>query len=94
MFLNLLHGLKMKIDVIESLLDPKSSTWWLKPWLWYTSIGEEGDEKVDAMTLFPFEDGIQLYGKTMETLTLKKVFIGFLIGLKWLEPKKGLVHLI
>ena len=34
---------------------------------------------------------LQLYGKAMETLTLKGVFIGFPNGLKWLKSTKGLV---
>ena len=36
----------------------------------------------------------QIYGKVIETLSLKKVFIGFPIGLKLLDPTKGLCYLI
>ena len=37
---------------------------------------------VEAMTLFLSRGGRQSYGKTMKTLILKGVFIGFLNGLK------------
>ena len=50
-----------------------------QPCSWHTSGKEE--RMVEVMTLF-------LFGwwktKVMETLTLRGVFIGFLIGLKWL----------
>ena len=37
---------------------------------------------VEAMALFLSRGGRKSYGKTMETLILKGVFIGFLNGLK------------
>ena len=40
----------------------------------------------EAMTLFLFKGGRQLYEKFVETLTSKRVFIGFPNGLKCLEP--------
>ena len=36
-----------------------------------------GEERVDAMTLFQFGGGRQVYGKTMKTLIPKGVFIRF-----------------
>ena len=38
--------------------------------------------------------GRRLSWKIYGNLNLKEVFIGFPIGLKWLEPTKGLGHLI
>ena len=62
------------------------------PWSKHTFDGEE--KMVEALTIFLFEGGRQLYWKVMKTLTSKGTFIGFLIGFKWLEPIKGLGHLI
>lgn len=48
----------------KSLVNPKSSTWWLKPWSWHTS--DEKEKRVETLSLY-------LSGwwktKVMETLT-------------------------
>ena len=78
----------------RSLVNLKSSTQWLEHWSWHTSNGDERDGRgYDSFSLFLEMEDNSL-AKTMGTLTPNGVFIGFPIGLKWLEPTKGLGHLI
>ena len=83
--------MKNQINVIRSLVDPRSSTRWL--FLDLDTLPIRG-ERVEAMVFLVSRGGSQLYGKNIGTLRPKGVFIGFLKGLKWLEPIKGLSHLI
>ena len=64
------------------------------PWSWHI-FGGTGEERVEVMAFFfSLEMDDNFLEKIMKTLTPKGVFIGFPIGLKWLEPIKDLSHLI
>ena len=54
------------------------------PSSWHTSRGgrEENRKRVKTITLFLFRGGRKLYGKVIETLNPKEVFIRFPNGLK------------
>ena len=52
------------------------------------------DENVSVMNLSLSRGGRQFSKKNMETLTPKRIFIGFLTSIKWLEPTKSLAYLI
>ena len=78
----------------KSLINPKSSIRWCEPWSWHTFSGDgKEDEAYDSSFLSLEMEGDSLE-KIVWTLTLKGVFIGFSIRHNWLEPTKGLGHLI
>ena len=91
MFLNQFHAMKMKNEVIESVVNSKPSTWWPESWSWHTfDEDERGDEGYGSLflsiSLKVEDDSIE---KVMEILTLMGVFIGFLVGLSDLSPPRA-----
>ena len=82
----------MKNKVVGSLVNPESSARWLKSWSWYTSSGDGRNGKGSNSLSLKAEEGS--LEKTMENLTPNGVFIRFSTMFKWLEPTKGLGHLI
>ena len=61
----------------KSLVNPKSSSWWLEPWSWHTS-GRGGEEGGDNGSLFLWMVEDKSYGNSNPN----GVFTGFLCGLK------------
>ena len=92
MFPNRFHVKKMKNKVVGSLVNIESSARWLKPWSWYTSSGDGRNGGGFYYLSLKVEEGS--LEKTMENLTPNGVFIRFSTRFKWLEPTKGLGHLI
>ena len=70
----------------------RSSAQWLKPWSWHTS--DRIEKMIEVMDLSLFGGERRLSKKAMKTLSPKGVFLWFPNELKWLEPTKGLGHLI
>ena len=83
--------LNNQIDIVGSFIDTISSAWWLFLDLSTLPLRAREDEGYD---FFLSRGGRPLYGKAIETLTPKGVFIVFPIEFKWLKPTKGLGHLI
>ena len=66
---------------------PRVFAWWLKPWSWHTSNKDRRESRCyDFVYLKVEDDSLE---KFMETLTPKRVFIGFSTRLKWLESTKA-----
>ena len=81
----------MKNEIVGSLVNLKSFIWWLKPWFLHIFGGNGKKGKgYDSFLLKVQEGSLE---KVMKTLIPNKVFIGFVIGLKWIEPTKDLSYL-
>ena len=82
--------LKNQIDVLESLVDPQSSTQWL-----FLNHGTlpRSKRNGESCTFFFFFSGDrrQLGGKDLEILTSKGIFMGFPSSLSDLSPLKAQV---
>ena len=75
----------------RSLVNLKSLARWLEPWPWH-NFDKDGREGGGYNSFS--RRGRWLTRKAMETLTHNGAFIRFSTKLKWLEPTKGLSHLI
>ena len=95
MFLNQFHAMKMKNEVIESVVNSKPSTWWPESWSWHTfDEDERGDEGYGSLFLALSEGGRWLYRKSYGNPNPYGGIYRVSSGLKWLKPTKGLDLLI